>query len=59
MMRSPWHRLLVTVLIVVIVGGAVAVATATAAADSAKVVFIQSSGLSGFGIPRPALLGFR
>src|SRR5882724_10750147 len=38
MMRSPWHRLLVTVLIVALVGGAVAVAAAIAAADSAKVV---------------------
>jgi peptide/nickel transport system substrate-binding protein len=38
MMRSPWHRRLVTVLIVALVGGAAAVAAATAAADSAKVV---------------------
>src|SRR6266508_1215193 len=38
MMRSLWHRLLVTVLIIALFGGAVAVAAATAAADSAKVV---------------------
>ena len=37
-MRSPWHRLLVTALVVALVGGAVAVAAAAAAADSAKVV---------------------